>query len=327
MLFEKYGILGKQNKLNSYQYYFKMLLSKLDDLFVWYGLPPEIDKSFLNMNLFLLGYSAWYQIDGKVYTNFGGIGGKPNENYYPTQFILSNPVQGSKQFTINSGLYDDAVIMYNTEADKQFISGMGTGGLYTLIKQTATLLADNIQSISMAQINTRVQTVMTASTDQQARAAEQIIKRMYNGDPYQILVQDEINPITVSNVDPSTADNIDTLLQVHQYILADFYNQIGIPTTPYQKKERMITDEIDTLDKTNACNLDTMLSARREACYYINKMLDLDIDVDLASWLKEKEEKDDDTEAKSEDKSDTTEPEETDETTDETEKASDSEEA
>lgn len=285
MLFDKYGVLGKTNKLNAYEYYFKMLLGKLDSLFKWKNLPETVDKSFLNSNLFLLGYSAFYELDGKIYTNFGGIGGTPNENYYPTEFILSNPIQGSKTFIINSLDKDTAVLMYNTESDKQFLNGYGKSGIYTLIKQTATLLADNLQSINLAQINCRVQTIFTASDDSQAKSAEQLVKRMYNADPYQILISDELSPITVSNVEPNTSDIINTLLQVHQYILADFYNQIGIPTTPYQKKERLITDEIKTLDKTNNCNIYEMLTARRTAIKKINSLFNTSISIDLAEWI------------------------------------------
>lgn len=284
MLFEKYGILGKQNKIDSYHYYFKMLLSKLNALFIWENLPTTIDSAFLNSNLFLLGYSAFFKIDSNLFTNFGGIGGKPNENYYPTEFILSNPELGNKNFRINSK-DEDCIIIYNSEADKQFVNFYGAGGLYRLIKQTATLLTDNLQSINTAQINSRVQTIIAASTDKQKNTAEQILKKMYNGDPYQILVSDEIQQITVQNVDSATAQTIETLLQVHQYILADFYNQIGIPTTPYQKKERLITSEIDTLDKTNDCNIFSMLDARKKGVEKINKLFGTNIDVKIAPWL------------------------------------------
>lgn len=286
MLYEKYGILGKQNKINSYEYYFKMLLSKLDSLFEWENLPSYVDRSFLNSNLFLFGYCAFFTMGGGVHINFGSFGGKPNEMYMPTKFIIANPVLGSLEYNINTFESYDCVIMYNTESDKQFINYFGEGGLYRLIKQTATLLADNVQSINMAQINSRVQAVFRASDDNQKNSAEQIIKRMYNGEPYQVLLSDELNQFDLLNIDTSTDKTIQTLLQVHQYILADFYNQIGISTTPYQKKERMITDEIDTLDKTNDCNIYTMLNARKTALETINALFGTNITVDLADWLK-----------------------------------------
>lgn len=287
MLFEKYGILGKNNKLDTYKYYFKMLLGKLDSIFAWENLPKTIDPSFLNTNLFLLGYSAFFEINGNLYTNFGGIGGKPNENYYPTNFILSNPVIGEKQLIINSGDKDTAKIIYNSESDKQFINFYGAGGMYRLLKQTATLLADNVQSINMAQINSRVQSIFRASDDRQKNTAEELIKRMYNGEPYQVITSDDLNVFDTINLESSTSEIIETLLEVHQYILAEFYNQIGIPTTPYQKKERLITDEINTLDKTNACNIYTMLNARQMGIESVNKKFNANIRVRVADWIKD----------------------------------------
>lgn len=292
MLFEKYGILGKANKIDAYKYYFKTLLSKLNSLFIWDNLPKTVDKNFLNSNLFLLGYSAFFEKDGEIYTNFGGIGGEPNENYYPTNFILANPRLGSETYVINSDDKDTCKIIYNTDSDKQFINFYGAGGMYRLIKQTATLLADNLQSISMAQINSRIQTVFTSADDKQCNSATEIIKRMYNGEPYQIVSNDELQPFTVLNLETDTSETIETLLEVHQYILADFYNQIGIPTTPYQKKERLITDEINTLDKTNNCNIYSMLSARQEGINEVNKKFGTQISIKLADWLTADKEED-----------------------------------
>lgn len=309
MLFEKYGILGKNNKIDSYKYYFKMLLSKLDSLFEWENLPDTVDRCFLNTNLFLLGYSAFFKVGNNLYTNFGTFGGTPNENYYPTNFIIANPVLGSKEFKINSLNKDNCKIMYNTEADRQFVNFYGQGGLYRLLKQTATLLADNVQSINSAQINSRVQTIFRAADDTQRNTAEAVIKRMYNGDPYQILLSDELNPFDVLNLDAGTDKTITTLLEVHQYILADFYNQIGIPTTPYRKKERLITDEINTLDKINRCNIYTMLDARKKALDEINNIFSTDINIKIAAWLNEKQT------AKTEQPENTEQPESTDENT------------
>lgn len=275
------GILGKKQQLNAYEYYFKALLNKLNLLFKFHNLPETINESFLNSNLFLFGYSAFFKMNDKLYTNFGGIGGKPNSEYYSTTFTLSNPVLGSKMFNINSGENDNCVLVYNSMSDEQFIHYYGSGGLYQLIHQTATLLADNVQSINMAQINSRVQTIFTADNTKQANTAEQVIKRMYAGEPYQILLSDDMTPFQAINIQPNADGTIEKLLEIHQYILADFYNQIGIPTTPYQKKERMITDEINTLDLLNECNLSVMLESRERGIEKVNKLFGTDIEVEL----------------------------------------------
>jgi len=52
------------------------------------------------------------------------------------------------------------------------------------------LLADNIVSINCAQINTRVEAVFTADSEGQAVAGEAVLKKLYSGQPYQVLRSD-----------------------------------------------------------------------------------------------------------------------------------------
>lgn len=298
----KYGILGETGKQSLYDYYFKSLLARLNQLFVWDGLPETIDRDYLNAALFLGGFAAFFRMpfwrdengydpgkSGDPYIAIGGIGGQPNEYYYSTLFTLANPVLGSRQFEIHK----TCEIMYNTAADKQLLHlADGGGGLYTLIDQTATLLTDNAQSINMAQINSRVQSVFTADNDRQKRAADVFLQRLYNGKPYTAITSDELQRFTVQNINVDTDKTITPLVELHQHILADFYNQIGIKTTPYNKQERLITAEVDTVGKMTECTLDSMLQARQEGCEAVNKLLGLNISVRLADWLQEQEDPD-----------------------------------
>ena len=281
-----YGILGKDNQSTIYDYYFKSLLSKLNSLFIWGGLPETVDKDFLNSNLFLLGYSAFFEKNGNIYTNFGGLGGKPNENYFNTKYILANPVLGSGEYEIEK----DCTIIYNTDADRQLLNLAHSGGLYSLIHQTATLLTDNIQSINSAQINSRVQSVFKADNDNQRRSAEEYLKRQYGGEPFSIITSDDLQKFEVLNISVDTDKTITNLIELHQYIIADFYNNIGITTTPYQKRERLITDEIGSLEKMTECTLESMLKARQEGADKVNNMFGTDISVRLADFLTQSEE-------------------------------------
>ena len=279
----KFGILGKNNRDIIFDYFFKSLLSKCGALFEWQNLPKTVDEAFLNSCLFLKGYTAFFEKDGKIYNNIGGLGGKPNENYYSTVFILANPILGNAEFEIGK----TCEVMYNTVSDKQLLNltTTTTGGLYTLIYSTATMLTDNLVSINSAQINSRVQSVFRADNDGQAQSAKAFLKRQYDGEPFSIVTSDDLQKFDVLNLTTDTGDNLTHLIELHQHIIADFYNQIGITTTPYQKKERLITDEINSIDRMTACTLSAMLTARQEACEKINKMFGTNISVKLADFL------------------------------------------
>lgn len=266
----KFGICNAQE---NYDFYFKWLLGKLHNVFVWENLPETVDETFLNNELFLSGMVCWTEFNGKLYALNGGYGGEPNEYYRPTRFVIANPVLGSKQVKIG----EDGVVMFNSDVDKDFGQG-----LFQLIKQTATLLADNIVSINCAQINGRVQAIYTADTTALKNSAQAILKRLYAGEPYQVIDQDIINKLEVNPM-AATAGGVDVqkLTELHQYLISQFYQNIGIKSNGVMKKERLITGEIDSQEDFLAISIEVMLKAREEAVKAINEMFGTDIKVKI----------------------------------------------
>ena len=268
---------GICNVEENYNFYFSYLLSKLNNLFVWENLPESIDELALNTQLFLNGNTCFTEFNGKLYCLNGNLGSTPNEYYFPTKFIIANPILGNKEATI-LGENADSVMMYNSKVDALSYSLPAGFGLYQLIKQTATLLADNIVSISCAQINSRVQAVHTAESESMAKSAEMIIKDMYMGKPYRVVTEDEIEKFNIHGTEnKSAADIINQLIELQQYIIGQFYMSIGVKYNAVNKKERLITDEINFQDDFLDINLDTMLQSRLEACEKINKMFGTNI--------------------------------------------------
>lgn len=272
----KYGICDVEQ---NYRFYFNWLLSKLHEIFVWENLPQGVDEEFLNQELFINGYCVFFAQDGNIYGLNAGLGGAPNEYYEPTEAIIANPVLGSRNLKID----DECVVMWNTKADKDAVTGIR--GLYPLIHQTATLLADNIVSINCAQINTRVQALVIADSAPQKNSAEVVMKELYSGKPFKVLEDTMIDKIKVNPITANPAANISELVELHQYIIANFYNNIGIKTNYQMKKERMITDEINSLNDFLAVSLDAMLSARLAAVEKINEMFGTNISVKLKDYL------------------------------------------
>lgn len=282
----KFGICDVEE---NYNFYFKWLLAKLHDLFIWKNIPDHIDVTALNNELFLNGQVCWTEMkDGKVYPLYGNVSGRENAFYCPTKYIIANPVLGSKSVNIDPLNGEvDGIMMYNSPADKTFTWLPGSGGLYQLIKQTATLLADNIVSINTAQINSRVNTIVTADSVQLKNSAEEYLKRLYSGKPYTVMDENLLENIHINPVSsPQLANVLAQLIELHQYIIAQFFNNIGIKTNPVNKKERLITGEIDSVDNFLAVNLNEMLKSRQVACALINAMFDMDISVELAEELK-----------------------------------------
>lgn len=261
----------------NYDFYFKWLTNKVMSCFIISDddqseRTSSIDWDYVKMNLILNGEICITDFNGKLYGCIGARGGTPNEYYVPTQFIIANPVLGSKQVKIDV----DGVVIYNTKIDKYMYTGataIFATGLYDLIEQTATLLADNIISINCSQINARITTFFTADSEAQAAAGELILKRMYAGKPYAILKNDLLEKINVNPVNTQAAgQNITELVELHNYIIANFFQSIGIKSNNVMKRERLIRDEIESQDDFLQVSILEILSSWQEGLDKVNEM-------------------------------------------------------
>lgn len=282
----KIGRFGICDVQRLYNFYFKWLLGKLHTLFKWENLPKSIDEISLNTQLFLNGCTCFCKVNDKLYSLFGNVGGEVNEYYRPEFYIVANPVLGSHTFKI-LGDDKDAVCMYNTNADYTFqFLPLVNEGLSQLIRTTATMLADNIVSINTAQINTRVSAIYTAETDAERQSAEFYFERLYSGKPYTVIQDTMLNSLHINPLsNTSDSRNISELVELNQYIIAQFFNAIGVKTNPVRKKERLITDEIESLNTYLDVNVNEMLESRQTALKEINEMFNTDIKVSVSDFI------------------------------------------
>ena len=261
----------------NFDFNFKWLTNKVMSCFVISDDNPtertrSIDWDYTKMNLILNGFICITDFDEKLYSCIGAPGGKPNEYYIPTQYIIANPILGSKTVDIGK----NGVVIYNSKIDRFMFTGntmIFATGLYNLIEQTATLLADNIISINCSQINARITTFFTADSEAQAAAGELILKRMYAGKPYAILKNDLLEKINVNPVNTQAAgQNITELVELHNYIIANFFQSIGIKSNNVMKRERLIRDEIESQDDFLQVSILEILSSWQEGLDKVNEM-------------------------------------------------------
>lgn len=266
--------------------YFNLLTNKVASMFIWQNLPETIDQRYLEFSLLLGGKVCWFEDNGKLYCLSGNVGGEPNIYYEPTEFIIANPVLGSKQLKVrnldgSSNIESlDGILMANSDIDYE--SRAAKGGLYSLIYQTAGLLADNISSLNIAQLNSRISIIYTADSEAQARTGELTLREIYSGKPYKILEQDIAEKINANPVAAAGQNNtLMSLIEAHQYILAQFFQEIGISANYNMKRERLNTAEVEMNNGALDINIFSMLKNRQEAVALINEKFGTEISVDL----------------------------------------------
>ena len=270
---ERFGKGGVCDFQANYDYFFKWLLSKTCSCFYISGLPETLDEFYIKSNLICDGFTAITDFNGSLYAILGAPGGKPDEYYKPTIYTASNPVLGSK--TVEDGV--NGVILYNTPLDAYV-----PGGLYGLITQTATLLADNIVSINCCQINGRVSTIITVDGDGQAIEAESTMKNIYAGKPFKVLRSDLVEKITVNPVATAhTANILAQLIELHNYIVANYFQSIGIRANNIRKKSHVLQDEIDVQNEFLQISIYEIMTSWQKGFDKVNEMYGTDIHVHI----------------------------------------------
>lgn len=286
---------GVSNVQENFELYFKLLTNKALNLFKWENLPSTVNERFLMTQLILAGTVCWTSIDGNIYALNGNVGGEPNVYYEPSQFIIANPILGSKTVRIrnldgSNGIDQlEGILMGLTDMDLVNPIPM-QGGLYRLIYQTAGLLADNISSLNISQINGRVSQIWTADNDAMARTAEEIMRDIYEGHPYRVVSQDILNKVNaIPSAQTGQSNTLLNLIEAHQYILAQFYNELGLPSNWNMKRERINTAETELMTGALDVSVYNMEKNLKAAVEKINELFGTDIKVYFNEEIKEEE--------------------------------------
>ena len=271
---------------NFFSYYIE-LLNKAINVFEWKNVPDNIDTDTLETILFRCGDVAFFKYNDTFYISHGYSSGELTYNFTPEKYLVSNPyIEKGKNFNLSPDI--DSVIIYNSPADK-YISLKSS--FNEIIKRTAGILSDNLSSLNCLQINTRVQTIVTADNSNVAKSAEMKLKDLYDGKPYSVITSNLASNINIDDKSNANSKNIADLIDLNNYEYAQYLHALGIESNENNKKSRMIVDELKDNNYECLHNLHILLDSRKKAVEKINRLFNLDISVDIKPHLKEKEEK------------------------------------
>ena len=142
-------------------YHFGMALTKTLKIFEYEGLPDTIPFRELEKILQLNAFAYWLKKDDKLYVFWGGLGGRPDEYYRPTNFIVANPyLQFFKTVKVN----EEGVLMWND------FSHMG---LNLMIRRYAELMAECDITLRFGLVNARLVSILYATNDNVKQTAEE----------------------------------------------------------------------------------------------------------------------------------------------------------
>ena len=264
--------LKKNKKFNYdfvYTYWRKVLYNKIINMFNWTGFDfPQKEIELITLSR---GFSAIVKQHGKIFVTDGSIFGVTEYIDEATHFTFTNPKLGSGIREINK----DCVIINNTSLRMDMIQ---------FIERYACMLAHADLSLQAVLINSRTSGVLTAPNTQ----VKNSITTWYNSlvDGYTMAIVDEqsleslVNAEGLRNIStqyPASTD-IKDFVEVQANIIKQFFNEIGIRVST-EKRERLITDEVNSDESMLIFNIDDMLKQRQDACKKINEIFGLNVSV------------------------------------------------
>ena len=242
-----------------YAHCFDMLLQDCLQIIDIENMPETFDKRFFMLVLLLNGrICVFIDNDGKLRALNMKTADRPDIYYVPKKVLVTNPTFKGITYKLEPG--KDCTVIYCTTFD-QYKFGLMTGGLYSLISITATLLADNLVSINTAQKNMRLHKLLGADNQNTVKSIEAAMDRMYYGRPFQVVQKsllDQLADIPMQD-NSGSAQLITQLVQANQYIKSQFFERIGFITHDQIKKERLITAELTEGAEMSIFNIMDML--------------------------------------------------------------------
>ncbi len=253
------------------QLYIKKTLLKTQKMFEYSGLPESIPQEDLELIIQIYGYAVITEVNGKLYALRGGLGGKPNPYYRPTIATVANP---ALNFSGNLKIGEECIVIRNDELYM---------GLMPEIEHSAYLLAEADISFKFACINMRIPALITAHDDATKESAEEFFKQIENGTSLGVILDDDYEDKLDAYDYTNKATNVTHLIELRQYIMGTFYQELGIQSQFNMKREAINEAEAALSQDVLFPTVDNMLMERKKGIEEVNKKYGTNISVKLSS--------------------------------------------
>lgn len=257
------------------RYFARYLLQKAMSVFKW-ELPETWDKDYFLYVLYCWGYIAVINTD-----KFGvipqGCGLKGyNVFYQPRQAVITNPLlQGMLEPVIDK----DCVVL---KLQPDF------GGIMDIVNFYADNLALCAETLQTNLLNSKLAYVFTATDKASAESFKVIYDKVASGEPAVVFDKKLMRPDGTKAWEAFSQDIKSTyiasdVISDMRKLVEQFDTEVGIPNANTDKRERLISDEVNANNFETFSKCALWLDELKKGCKKINKMFGLNISVD---WRK-----------------------------------------
>lgn len=268
----EFWMSARKNNANFIQYY-NRLTELAMSMFEWHNLPDTVDPRFLELALFRDGMAIFFKDETLGYLGLRTmIGGPMNVYNIPTR---------RRAYASNGYNYEldenNSVIIYNNM-------------LHTNSKLDVEMFSERLSELDRTiDVNAKAQkTPILIRCDESQRLSMKNVYMKFDGNEPAIFATNELNPNSVTVLKTDAPYVSDKLYTLKTQLWNEALTYLGISNLNVQKKERLISDEVQRNTGGVIASRYSRLESRRQACDAINKMFPgLDVWCDFREDYKE----------------------------------------
>lgn len=278
--FEKTVQYNIKDKDQAMKHFTREILSKTTQIFEYRNLPEDLEgleyllETFLQKN----GNVFFHKVKDKLYFFTGGLGGEYDAYYRPTLYTIANPYIN---YSTQAKIGEDGVLMRNDSFAE---------GLLPIIEKYGAMMIESNISIINAIINTRDYNAFSAQDDRTRASAELYQQKIEAGDTSVIAESAALEGLKRHPAQIHSGAMTE-LKELRQYIKAQLFSDLGMKTAHNMKSQYVSDAENIINDDTLLPLVQDMLKQRKIAIEELNKLYDLEVEVELSGTWKLQQEK------------------------------------
>lgn len=248
--------------------------------------PEWWDKDFMLDLLILEG--RFFVADSAIgIAPFNGSAHGLNVFLRPSRVTITNEIIGTftRKLFFKPGenkIYGNTVAVYLY--DSHYYRSMSM-----LINKYAEKLANIDASIDVNLMNTRVAYIFNATNQQQADEAKLVYEQITQGKPAVFTkVKDKMSNddsgLDVSSLPVKDLYIVDKLLEARTAIIGELLTKLGLNNTAYEKKERLIVDEVNSNNAEIEANVAYIKENLKECSEKVRSTFGIDFEIKLKEY-------------------------------------------
>lgn len=268
--------------------YMKYMTMRLLRMFKYENLPETIPQEMLEYYLLMNGTCFITKVDSQLYAFVGGFGGEPDVYYRPTRYTIANP---ALRYSGVHQIDDDAATSHTERQYKVGQDGVIIrndplwNGLAPLMARYASLLSENILTIRVADVMLRAIAMISAPDDKSRISAETYLRKLEKGELGVIGESPFFDGVKLQSPPSNNGSYLTQFIELHQYLKASFYNEVGLNANYNMKREALNQGETALNEDSLLPLCESMLQCRQEDMARVSELFELDppITVDFDS--------------------------------------------